>query len=378
MYFQLLKIGFRNVLVRKANTLAAFIAFSGVIFIFTMMSSLSSGLNKITNSEVTNDITVIVKSGVQSEALSSFNISDQRSMIDGLRNQFSVNQVSFETLASVNVTPQDTADQVPTPFRGLTPAGANLRQATLVQGRWFVEGSDEIVVGQKAARFYQGLEIGKSIKLGPRSWKVVGVFSSPSAFFNGEIWADLSSMQSAFNLGSSVQTAYFSTLNNQGFKDIQSHFDDSLSTSIEVMSSSDFLAKQMAQLKSLVDMVILGLSFIMFIGLLFGGISIMEANFSYRQSQFQTLLSLGFLKSWLITSIMSEGALLGLFCGTSGVAIAYFVFSGQDISTSTQASQIVIEMHTSLSIWIVGGTIAMLIGTISAAIPSFKLSVQRQ
>ncbi|MDC0602176.1 ABC transporter permease [Aliiglaciecola sp.] len=374
MYFQLLKIGLRNVLVRKANTLAAFVAFSGVIFIFAMMSSLSSGLNKITSSEVTNNIAVIVKSGVQSESLSSFNINDQRSMIDKLGNQFSINQVSFETLASVNVSQHQKDEQVPTPFRGLTPTGTQLRQATLTHGRWFVEGSDEIVVGQKAARFYQGLVIGESIKLGTRSWKVVGVFSSPSPFFNGEIWADLSSMQSAFNLGSSVQTAYFSTFHNHDFKDIQSHFDDSLSTSIEVMSSSNFLAKQMAQLKSLVDMVILGLSFIMFIGLLFGGVSIMEANFSYRQSQFQTLISLGFLKSWLVASIMSEGALLGLVCGISGVAIAHFIFSGQDISTSTQASQIVIEMHTSLSIWIVGGLIAMLIGTISAAIPSFKLS----
>ncbi len=374
MYFQLLKIGLRNILVRKANTLAAFVAFSGVIFIFAMMSSLSSGLNKITSSEVTNNIAVIVKSGVQSESLSSFNINDQRSMIDKLGNQFSINQVSFETLASVNVSQHQKDEQVPTPFRGLTPTGTQLRQATLTHGRWFVEGSDEIVVGQKAARFYQGLVIGESIKLGTRSWKVVGVFSSPSPFFNGEIWADLSSMQSAFNLGSSVQTAYFSTFHNHDFKDIQSHFDDSLSTSIEVMSSSNFLAKQMAQLKSLVDMVILGLSFIMFIGLLFGGVSIMEANFSYRQSQFQTLISLGFLKSWLVASIMSEGALLGLVCGISGVAIAHFIFSGQDISTSTQASQIVIEMHTSLSIWIVGGLIAMLIGTISAAIPSFKLS----
>lgn len=377
MYFQLLKIGFRNVLVRKANTIAAFVAFSGVIFIFAMMSSLSSGLNKITNNELTNDIAVIVKSGVQSEALSSFNISDQRSMIDGLRNQFSIEYMSFETLASVNVSQRQKDEQVPTPFRGLTPTGADLRQANLLQGRWFAEGSDEIVVGRKASRFYQGLMIGETIKLGPRSWKVVGIFSSPSPFFNGEIWADLSSMQSAFNLGSSVQTAYFASNQTRDYTSIQSHFDDSLSTSIEVMSSSDFLAKQMAQLKSLVDMVILGLSVIMFIGLLFGGISIMEANFSYRQSQFQTLLSLGFLKSWLVTSIMSEGALLGLVCGISGVAIAHFIFSGQDISTSTQASQIVIEMHTSLSIWLLGGIIAMAIGTVSAAIPSLKLSSQR-
>jgi len=374
MYFQLLKIGLRNVLVRKANTLASFVAFSGVIFIFAMMSSLSSGLNTIPSGEVMNNIAVLVKSGVQSESLISFNINAHRRMIDKLGNQFSINQVSFETLASVNVSQHQKDEQVPTPFRGLTPTGTQLRQATLTHGRWFVEGSDEIVVGQKAARFYQGLVIGESIKLGTRSWKVVGVFSSPSPFFNGEIWADLSSMQSAFNLGSSVQTAYFSTFHNHNFKDIQSHFDDSLSTSIEVMSSSDFLAKQMAQLKSLVDMVILGLSFIMFIGLLFGGVSIMEANFSYRQSQFQTLISLGFLKSWLVASIMSEGALLGLVCGISGVAIAHFIFSGQDISTSTQAGQLVIEMHPSLSIWIVGGLIAMLIGTISAAIPSFKLS----
>src|SRR5205814_5966125 len=48
----------------------------------------------------------------------------------------------------------------------------------IVQGRFLTRGLYEIVVGKHAALAYAGLDLGASVRIGPGTWKVVGIFDS--------------------------------------------------------------------------------------------------------------------------------------------------------------------------------------------------------
>ncbi len=69
----------------------------------------------------------------------------------------------------------------------------------LIEGRMFTPGLYELIVGKKAHERYIGLDLGQSIKLQRRSWKVVGVFDADGSGFESEIWGDLEVMGPAFN-----------------------------------------------------------------------------------------------------------------------------------------------------------------------------------
>src|SRR6478752_4730785 len=60
----------------------------------------------------------------------------------------------------------------------------------VVQGRFFTPGLYEIVVGKHATLAYAGLELGGTVRIGPGTWKVVGIFDSKGSAFDSEVWAD--------------------------------------------------------------------------------------------------------------------------------------------------------------------------------------------
>src|SRR5215831_8369593 len=75
--------------------------------------------------------------------------------------------------------------------RGVAPRVLSVRDNVhIVQGRFFTPGLYEIVVGKHATLAYQGLELGGTVRIGPGSWKVVGIFDAGGSSFDSEVWAD--------------------------------------------------------------------------------------------------------------------------------------------------------------------------------------------
>ena len=67
-------------------------------------------------------------------------------------------------------------------LRGIGPQAWQLRtNARIIAGGKFRPGLRELVVGRGAQRLFAGTELGREIKLGTQSWKVVGVFETHDA-----------------------------------------------------------------------------------------------------------------------------------------------------------------------------------------------------
>jgi putative ABC transport system permease protein len=65
-------------------------------------------------------------------------------------------------------------------------------------GRFLTPGLPEIVVGRNAATAYTGLDLGSSVRIGPGTWQVVGLFDAGGSAFDSEIWADATVLNGAY------------------------------------------------------------------------------------------------------------------------------------------------------------------------------------
>jgi len=339
---ELLKLSVRNLRARLGHTLAAIAAFAGVLFVFAVLQAFSHGLSALWHSAGVEPL-ILYKEGSQSEALSQLTAADVSTATDLLQNRWPELQWSAETVINADV--EQTSGPVSVTQRGLDDNKAQPRGASLVQGRWFTPGSDEVVIGQQLLAQLPGIEVGQRLQLGRHRWMVVGVFRHEIPMFDSEIWLDQTSLQSAFNRGNQAQSVYLILPATVQAVDVQALVNDKLSVPVKVQSSGDYFATQMQDFKSFVDSLAWALTGVMLLGLLFGGASVLESTFSNRRAQLLTMHALGFSRRTLAGMLTCEAALLGLFSAIVGVVVAWLLLSGQQIGTLHQQSQLVVTMQ---------------------------------
>lgn len=339
---ELLKLSVRNLRARLGHTLAAIAAFAGVLFVFAVLQAFSHGLSALWHSAGMEPL-ILYKEGSQSEALSQLTAADVSTATDLLQNRWPELQWSAETVINADV--EQTSGPVSVTQRGLDANKAQPRGASLVQGRWFTPGSDEVVIGQQLLAQLPSIEVGQRLQLGRHRWMVVGVFRHEIPMFDSEIWLDQTSLQSAFNRGNQAQSVYLILPATVQAVDVQALVNDKLSVPVKVQSSGDYFATQMQDFKSFVDSLAWALTGVMLLGLLFGGASVLESTFSNRRAQLLTMHALGFSRRTLAGMLTCEAALLGLFSAIVGVVVAWLLLSGQQIGTLHQQSQLVVTMQ---------------------------------
>ena len=83
-------------------------------------------------------------------------------------------------------------------FRGVSPEGFKVRNnVKIVEGRNFTPGLFEVIVGKKIADRVTGLNIGDTISVQKKDFKVVGLFTADGSSLRSEIWGDYDAMAPA-------------------------------------------------------------------------------------------------------------------------------------------------------------------------------------
>ena len=92
-------------------------------------------------------------------------------------------------------------------MRGVEPTALQVRdEVSIVEGRMFEFGTNEIIVGRGASGQFAGLTVGNDVQSGQNTWKVVGVFEADGGVAETEIWCDARVLQGAYRRGNSYQT----------------------------------------------------------------------------------------------------------------------------------------------------------------------------
>jgi putative ABC transport system permease protein len=165
------------------------------------MLALARGFQVALTSSGLPDNVKVQQVGADSEMTSAMEIGAVRVVEDAplVAHAGSDPRVSAEVVVLANLLMRGTTADANVQVRGVSPRVLSVRNnVRIVQGRFFTPGLYELVAGKNSARSYEGVDLGKTVRIGPGQWKVVGIFDAGGSAFDSEIWADANIVNGAY------------------------------------------------------------------------------------------------------------------------------------------------------------------------------------
>ncbi len=321
---------------RRGAALAAAVGIAGVVVVLVGVLSIAEGFRRAMTVSGSPDVALVLRSGSDSEMTSGLGREDTRTIADtaGLARDAAGPLASSELFVIINLPKRSTGTDANVPLRGVSAAAFSVRgNITLVAGRRFELGRNEVIVGAGAARAFAGLDLGKTIRVGQNDWTVVGIFSAAGGVAESEIWTDAAVLQPAYHRGDSFQAVYAKLASADAYQS----FADALTTnprlSVKVIRQSDYYAEQSSTLTGFIKGIGVAIAGLMALGALFGALNTMYSSVAARTREIATLRALGFGSGPVVISVMLESLALALVGGALGSLAAYLAFDGFTTST---------------------------------------------
>jgi putative ABC transport system permease protein len=260
-------------------------------------------------------------------------------------------------------------------FRGVSPNAFKVRNGiNVVEGRMFTPGLFEVIVGKKIADRLQGVEVGSTIPIQRKNWKVVGHFTADGSSFESEIWGDYDAMAPAIGRNGgceSLTVRLTSPSVRAGFdKDLRGNPQFQLQADAERTYYENLAGPTAGALMGLAAFV----AVVMGIGAVFGAMNTMYAIVSQRTREIGTLRALGFSRFSILLSFVMESVLLAIVGGVLGCLIALPV-NGFTAMTGTNAfSELAFAFQVTPTLLIIGLIFAVLMGIVGGLLPALRAS----
>ena len=194
-------LNLRTIPSRIGSSIVAIIGIAGVVIVFVSVLSISAGFSAAMSGAGSRERALILRQGSDTEMTSGIEGREVRILKDapGIRHEGDTALVSAELYVIVDLPKKTTGTTANVPMRGIEPAAVKVRdEASIVEGRMFRFGTNEVVVGLGANREYQSLNVGDTLVTGQNRWQVVGVFKSNGSVSETEIWCDVQTLQSVY------------------------------------------------------------------------------------------------------------------------------------------------------------------------------------
>src|SRR5262245_5539836 len=176
-------------------SLSTVVAVALVVIVLLSFLAMANGFQRTLASSGAEDVAIILRGGSQAEINSTVSRDQIRLIEDApgvARSSTGKPLVSAELYLIVDGVKRTTQTKANLPLRGIGQEGAAVRKGiTIVEGRMFNPGANEIVVGKALLRQFQGFEIGQTVGFATSRWTVVGIFEADGSVIESEIWAGL-------------------------------------------------------------------------------------------------------------------------------------------------------------------------------------------
>ncbi|HET7569015.1 MAG TPA: ABC transporter permease [Gammaproteobacteria bacterium] len=359
---------------RLDAALVALVGFAGVVAVLVGVLSIRAGFKATLTGTGLPDVAIVLRGGAASE-INSVLLHDDIMAIDaapGIATGADGPLTSPELLVLINRTKRGSNVEANVPFRGVTMNAFKVHpRVHIVAGRMFRPGLNEVVVGRAAAEEFRGLQLGSTFKSGRYTWRIVGIMAG-GGMHESEIWTNLTALQQAYRRGSSVESVYVKLGSPADFSRFKAALSQDPRLNVSVKRESDYYAEQSQALTALIGVAGSVIALLMGIGAVFGAINTMYTIVSDRSREIATLRALGFGRFAVLSSVLLEGALLGLLGGALGGLVAYLAFNGFQASTVNQFSQVVFEFAVTPAL-IGGGIIyALIMGFVGGLLPAIR------
>jgi putative ABC transport system permease protein len=282
---------------------------------------------------------------------------------------------SAELYVIIDLPKKSTNTAANVPMRGVDRTAMLVRdEASIIDGRMFEFGTNEIIVGRGANGQFAGLTVGNELRSGQNSWKVVGIFESDGGLYETEIWCDARVLQGAYRRGNTYQTVLARLDSTESFDSFRDWLTSNPQVNVQVRRETEYYAAQSRALSTLIQGVGFGIAALMGIGAVFGAILTMYTAVSTRAREIATLRALGFNSTSVVVSVLAESLALAAIGGVIGGLIAYVAFNGYQTSTMNfqTFSQVAFAFRVTPQLLVLGLMYALLMGLVGGLFPAIR------
>ncbi len=370
-------LNLRSLRQRAASSGVAVVGIAGVVIVFVAVLSIAEGFRRTLVTAGSDDTAIVLRSGSDTELTSGLGLEETRIIADapGVLRQATGPVASAELLVLVDLNKKGMDTPANVPMRGVQPAAFEVRgEVRLVEGRMFETGRSEVIAGRAAARQFEGLEIGRTLRWGEAAWTVVGIFEANGTVAESELWADAGVVQPAYRRGTSFQAVYAKLESPGAFN----RFKDALTADprleVKVTRETEYYAQQSQQLSRLIRTLGYLIAILMGIGAVFGAINTMYTAVASRTREIATLRALGFGAGPVVLSVLTEAMALAFLGGSIGGLLAWAGFNGYQTATINWQTftQIAFAFAVTPSLLVQGVAYALVMGFFGGMLPALR------
>lgn len=374
--FAITKVNIKSIPERWASSLVIVIGLAGVVAVFSALLAMAAGFQSTLAATGSKDSALLLRGGSQAE-LNSGLARDDVTLIKlepGIRKGADGKPLASAEMIVITelLRKGDTQNGANVTLRGVEPDAFVLRpQLHITEGRMFKPGLRELLVGRGVTRQFDGVELGKTLRMRGSEWIVVGIFDSGDAH-DSELWADVAIAQSTFN--------------RQGFSSILAALDGpgaiaTLKTAlkadprlnVDVQTEQDYFSDQTKQFRKTIGVLAGVVTLIMALGAIFAALNTMYAAVAARSREIATLRAIGFGGFAVLVSVMIESLVLSFVGGAFGALLAYVLFNGISVSTlGANFTQVVFAFKVTFGLVVSGLVIAVTIGFVGGLLPAIR------
>jgi len=370
-------LNLRTIPRRLGSTGVAIVGIAGVVVVFVSVLSIAAGFTAAMRGSGSPSRALVMRSGADSEMTSVLGRTevDIIKQAPGLRRDGQAVVASADLYVIIDLPKKSTNSAANVPMRGVEPTALPLRdEVSIVDGRMFEFGTNEVVVGRGASGQFQGLTVGHDVRSGQNVWHVVGIFEADGGVAETEIWCDARVLQGAYRRGNTYQAVLARLDSSESFGPFRDWLTSNPQVNVQVRRETEYYAQQSQALSNLIQTVGFGIAALMGIGAVFGAILTMYTAVSTRSREIATLRALGFNATSVVISVITEALALGAIGGIIGGAAAYLAFNGYETSTMNfqTFSQVAFAFRVTPQLLAMGLVYSLLMGLVGGLFPAIR------
>jgi putative ABC transport system permease protein len=287
-------------------------------------------------------------------------------------------QVSPEVVVSVSRRAKGSQKRINSTLRGMRMDGLLLRERQgfkLVEGRLFRPGMYEMIVGRKLAEKIGGLGVGKEVVLSGKTWTVVGLFTMSNGLLESEYYADVQTVQAAFDRHNQYQSINAWLAPGASVEALRRFVEADPRFDVDVLTQRDLYRDQVEDTSNVILYLGWPLVVVLSIGTFAGVLNTMLMVIEGRRRNLGVLLMLGFSPVAIRMTVLLETLLLTMVGALLGTLVMYLLVDGRAASlVGKYYTSIDYTMQIDWRVLLYAMCLAVVVGAIGGVLSSLAIS----
>lgn len=373
-----IRYNLRNLAVRRTTTVATALGVGLVVFVLAAALMLTEGLQRTLSRSGHPDNAVVIRKGSDNELSSSIanTLVGQIASAPGVAKDADGRPLAIgDVVTVIFVDLVGGKGRSSIVVRGVTPEGIAFRpEVKVVEGALPRPGTEEVMVGRKIARRFEGVEIGGQLELRKnRTTKIVGVFEASGSSYESEVWGDLDYVAQAFGREGMVSTVRVRLESPAVFDGFAAAVEQDKRLGFDAVPELEFYAKASESSAMLITAIGIIIAMFFSIGAMIGAMITMYGAVANRKGEIGVLRALGFSRTVILASFLSESVVLSLLGGLLGIATAsmlgFVKFSMMNFQTR---SEIVFQFEPTVEILVTALVFGGVMGVLGGFLPAIR------